>query len=316
MAKAKKAIRPRTKLLARTLREDEILFRGDAHNYLHIDPVTGDIVERVPTLGGFRRKSDVHLIEPMTRLEKTDNAIKHFDPTGKLIKEVALKGAPQDVVVQAKMGWVVDASWSNRGNSPITSFKATFCVPPAPLNNSDPLIYLFAAIERAQADDILQPVLKWGPTPSPSPTDERNCWSVYSTFISPLADTQQTTSVKVEPGQVLVASISLEAQSATWLNYICEFEGIGDTQLKLGTQGEIGADLWCIVALEAYNTQFPAKDYPNTTKSIVSHINIQNATGYPNVRWTPQKQHVLDSESINVVTDGAQNALVEIVYTK
>lgn len=304
----KQNARPRTKVAPVNAKKTDILFEGRSGRYLHVDQTTGQITERVPTPGGLRRASDVHTIEPMSRLVKKNGNVEQLKSDGSLIEKTAVVTAPPPIL-QPKAGWVVDACWFNQGKTPITSFSATFTVPPPPAEQNDQIIYLFVSVERPQGDDILQPVLQWAPF-----TDGTRCWSIASTWINSANQSFVTAPVKVEPGQLVTGVITLDSANDGTLNYTCQFEGFDDTKVAVGTSGEIGSELWCTVTLECYNIRFPNKDYPNTTKSVVSHINVQNQTGFPTVQWTVQDENAMNGETIKIITDGAQNALMEIVY--
>lgn len=60
-------------------------------------------------------------------------------------------------------GWVATAGWIENDGSHVSSFHATYTVPPLPVSGTGQILYVFAGLNGVGADDsIIQPVLSYG----------------------------------------------------------------------------------------------------------------------------------------------------------
>jgi hypothetical protein len=141
----------------------------------------------VLTPGGFRPQSMVHLIDPGHIVDQTANRLLHLDVFRNVLEDfgtlslrpasrplmpanvarlAALAGAAlSDAVAAAAVptfgsGWITYAYWTNSSGKPVSSFRTTWVVPPAPSTMSGQTIFLFNGIQNSTM--IYQPVLQWG----------------------------------------------------------------------------------------------------------------------------------------------------------
>lgn len=160
-------VRPRDRITSVRLSEEHILFAGKNGNYLHVD-TEGKISEKVLTPGGFRSALDVTVIESNSVIKQNKKSVVQTGSDGIVLSKKSLTANKTSPVLKTNSGWVVDAVWFNDSGQAVSSFRAAFTVPPEPIAQNDQIIYLFAAVERAAGDDILQPVLQWSIAPSGS----------------------------------------------------------------------------------------------------------------------------------------------------
>jgi hypothetical protein len=249
----------------------------------------------VLTPGGYRHPSLVHRVEAGHAIHLSEGKTRLRNlATGALIDVPEHKIQPGDVPGFGS-GWIADAFWLNDTGNPVTSFKTTWRVPPAPATSSGQTIFLFNGIDPVDPSQaILQPVLQWGP----SFGGGGPFWSIASWFVLGNGQAFVTPLVPVNPGDVLVGVMTLTAQANGLFSYQSEFQGIAGTQLPVQNVSEL---VWCNETLEAYRIT-ACSDYPATDLTAMQSISIQTGNTTPAVHWTPQDR----------VTDCGQQALVPI----
>jgi hypothetical protein len=205
-------------------------------------------------------------------------------------------------------GWIADCAWSNNTGTPISSFRSSWRVPPAPYTRHGQLIYLFNGINPVNTSAaILQPVLQWGT----SPDGGGEFWSVASWYV--LADgTAYYTSpvVQVNEGDLLTGVMNLTGQQNGLFSYTAEFEGIAGTRLTVQNIVQL---VWCNETLEAYSVE-QWSDYPNTRSTAFAAISIRTGNTTPALAWAAQNR-VTDCGQHAVVVDNANpGGEVDIFY--
>jgi hypothetical protein len=262
--------------------------------------------QMIITPGGARHPSLVHKVEPGHTIDGTAGRLRQFDQTAKLIADFGpLAARPRDralmpgnvvlphpTVPGLQSGWISYASWLNSTGNPITVFRSTWVVPPAPATQSGQLIYLFNGIQNSTM--IYQPVLQWGSNGAFG----GNYWLVASWY----ADGQSghsfySQNVQVKPGDTLVGMMTLTNHSGAQFSYNCEFQGIAATALPITNQEELK---WSAITLEAYNLA-QCRDYPNADLTAFTGNTIQTTGGTPAVTWTAS----------NAITDCGQHTIVD-----
>jgi len=262
--------------------------------------------EQVLTPGGYRPKSVVFPIESGNALRLDAGRIRKVNPAGQALADLAAieaKAGPQplmpsNVSIPASVikpalgsGWITYAGWTNNSGHPLTSFKTTWLVPPAPATQSGQTIFLFNGIQNSTM--IYQPVLQWGP----SAAGGGNSWTVASWYVDGQGGPAFHTSlVNVSPGQTLVGVMTLSGSSGNQFSYNCEFQGISGTSLPVANVQEL---TWCIETLECYGLQ-KCSDYPDCEFTGMRDVAISCGTVTPSISWSPQ----------NAVTDCGQHCIV------
>jgi hypothetical protein len=280
----------------------------------------------VLTPGGYRPASQVHEIAPDHTLRVTDESIQELDPSGEVVAEYpAVPESPDDeplmpenvslgpsdtpaaeaVPAALGEGWIAYASWFNDTGRPVTTFRATWTVPPAPSTNSGQTIFLFNGIESATW--IVQPVLQWGP----SDAGGGRFWTVASwladgasgpAFYSPLR--------RVTVGQNLVGEITLTGTTGPKFTYNCKFLGIPFTSFNTFPIFQLKH---CVVTLEAYNPVL-CSNYPATSHTSFRGIEILTGTTHPALSWTPTPLITDCGQNVTVVSNANPGGQVDIHY--
>jgi hypothetical protein len=263
----------------------------------------------VLTPGGYRHPSLVHQVEAghAIHLSEGKTRLKNL-ATAAMIDVPEHKIQPGDVPGFGS-GWIVDAFWQNDTGNPVTSFKTTWRVPPAPATSSGQTIFLFNGIDPADPSQaILQPVLQWGT----SFAGGGAFWSIASWFVMGNGQAFFTTLIPVNPGDVLVGVMTLTGQANGLFSYQSEFQGIPGTQLPVQNVTEL---VWCNETLEAYHIT-ACSDYPATDLTAMQSINIQTGNTTPAVHWTPQDRVTDCGQQARVPIDSAAAGEVDLYYRK
>ncbi len=274
----------------------------------------------VLTPGGYRPKSVVHLIEADHLLRMEGARVKKVDPSGNVVADLGLieprAGSqplmPLNVSVPRSLpkpalgsGWITYAGWSNNAGKPISSFRTTWIVPPAPATQGGQTIFLFNGIQNSTM--IYQPVLQWGP----SAAGGGKSWTVASWY----ADGENghsfhTSLVNVSVGQTLNGVMTLTGNSGAQFNYSCEFQGLAGTSLPIANVQEL---TWCNETLEAYSVQ-QCSDYPNCQSTSMRDIAIRCDTVTPTITWSPTNAATDCGQHCVVVSNSATAGQVDLFY--
>lgn len=180
----------------------------------------------VLTPGGYRDRSLVYQVAPETlisgaageqrlleisggRVSADRGAIRVHEPGVPVMPNNIQRTAPGISVPALGTGWIVDTRW-NRPGAPVTSFRTTWTVPPAPSSHDGQTIFLFNGLENDSM--ILQPVLQWGP----SAAGGGNNWAVASWFADGQSGQAFHSSLSgVTAGEQLVGVMTLTDQLVT-----------------------------------------------------------------------------------------------------
>ncbi|MEA2993062.1 MAG: hypothetical protein QOD40_1982 [Alphaproteobacteria bacterium] len=278
--------------------------------------------EQVLTPGGYRPKSLVHHIEPGHSLRMEGERVKKIHPSGHVVADLGLIAAkagphplmPMNVAIPQSVlkpalggGWITYAGWTNNSGHPLSSFRTTWVVPPAPATHSGQTIFLFNGIQNSTM--IYQPVLQWGP----SAAGGGNNWTVASWYADGQAGQAFHSSlVAVNPGQILTGIMTLTGSSGGQFSYSCTFQGIANTTLPIANVQEL---TWCNETLEAYSVQ-KCSDYPDCEFTAMRNIAVSCGTTTPSISWTATNAVTDCGQHCVVVSNSASVGEVDLCYEK
>jgi hypothetical protein len=265
----------------------------------------------------------VHLIEKSHVLDQSTGRLRKLEPTGKAVtdfgtipaKPAGVPLMPLNVVRAATVpgaivpafgsGWITYSYWLNNSGHPVSSFKTTWVVPPAPATNSGQTIFLFNGIQNSTM--IYQPVLQWGP----SAAGGGNYWTVASWYVdgqngpafhSPL--------VTVSTGTALVGVMLQTGQSGNAFSYNCYFDGIANTSWSITNVQEL---TWCIETLEAYGIT-KATDYPATLMTGMKAIELKVGTSQASLHWTRVNAVTDTGQHCEIISNASPGGEVDLYY--
>jgi hypothetical protein len=204
-------------------------------------------------------------------------------------------------------GWIAYAYWNNGTGAPLSAFRTTWQVPPAPATQSNQTIFLFNGIQNYGNNyGILQPVLQWGP----SAAGGGAFWSVASWYVTSSGPAFHTPLIPVNAGDQLVGVMTLTGQAGNSFDYNCELQGIAGTSLPVQNIAEL---LWCSETLEAYQVN-QCSDYPDTLLTTFGAIGIQTGAVTPPLTWTAVARVTDCGQNVVVVSNSASNGQVDVYY--
>lgn len=178
-------------------------------------------------------------------------------------------------------GWLSWADWRNTPPDPISSFVATWQVPPEPNPAGDQLIYLFNGLQDANEQHILQPVLQWGTSPAQG---SGNFWGLSSFWVGQAADPMFCTEcVRVAAGAPVTGIITVTAQANGLFSCSCEFDGYPATKL---TAENLPTLVDAVLTLEAYGISLAAP-YPGISETAFTGVALTAATIENSPAWAP-----------------------------
>jgi hypothetical protein len=300
----------RPRKLVRRVEPGEVV-RGDASGGANVIserniPMASNLVL---TPGGYRHPSLVHRVEAGHAIHFSEGKTRLKNlATGKMIDVPEHQIQPGEVPAFGS-GWIVDAFWLNGTGNPVTSFKTSWRVPPAPATSSGQTIFLFNGIDPVNPSQaILQPVLQWGP----SNAGGGEFWSVASWYVLGTGQAFFTNPVPVNPGDTLVGVMTLTGQANGLFSYQSEFQGIPGTQLPVQNVAEL---VWCNETLEAYNIT-ACSDYPAADLTAMQSIQLATGNTTPTIHWTPQDRVTDCGQHAVVVIDSGSGGQVDLFYRK
>ena len=214
---------------------------------------------------------------------------------------------PASVAGMLGAGWIAYAEWRNDSGSPVSLFRATWTVPPAPLTQSGQSVMYFNGI---QSDTyILQPVLQWGETA----LGGGNYWAVASWLAARphVVAHRSPQLVPVQTGQVLEGVISLvDGTSPGPYSYNCQFVGLGGTSLDVQGIDELTV---CVATLEAYQIT-AGSDYPGGgVNTQMTGIQIQSNGVDCTLDWQTTDAVVDCGQHADLISNASPSGEIDLV---
>lgn len=184
-------------------------------------------------------------------------------------------------------GFVLEALWVNPGPNPVTSFTATWAVPPMPLTNHNDIVYLFPGMSPPDSSYILQPVLQYGDFNGQGPNQWwLNNWFVGAGIVPTPPGYIQGTYAPVAVGTIITGVMTCTGTSGGTYNYTSKFTGFPACDLAINNVAQATR---LDIALECYGLA-SCSDYPNVIGTVWFNLAITTGTpGIPstNVAVTP-----------------------------
>lgn len=281
---------------------------GVQRRQLSLESIKAASTTRVLTPGGFRHPSLVHPVESGHRIQLADAKINVLDQHAKKVAEIDKGAVANQEIPGLGTGWIAYCYWVNTTGNPVTSFRTTWIVPPAPSQQESQTIFLFNGIDpQNPSQGILQPVLQWGT----SAAGGGSYWSAASWYVTGDGHAFHTPLVPVNEGDVLVGAMRLVGGANGLFTYACEFEGLANSTLTIDNLPEL---VWLNQTLEAYEIN-QCGDYPNTIFTAFRNIEIETGKGAPIVSWTPVNQVTDCGQHATVINNSSTGGEVNIYYT-
>jgi hypothetical protein len=262
----------------------------------------------VLTPGGYRHPSLVHRLGQGEGLTREGGVLRKLDLASK--KSIALSAPTSNVKPALGSGWITDGIFTNSTGQPFSSFTTIWRVPAAPASQSGQTIFLFNALMDSAQNDILQPVLQWGPSSAGS----GNFWQVACWFIDTSGNAFYHDPVPVNPGDTLIGVMTLTGQSNNLFSYDCVFQGMPATNLTIENISQL------VVAsetLECYAIQ-QCSDYPDAVFTAMTAIDLRitGRIGGINIpiSWGVQNRVIDCGQHTAVVSNANPGGEVDLYY--
>lgn len=271
--------------------------------------------DSVLTPVGWVRKSQVHHVETGEYLSGDGNRLRKYDRQGKVVADYGVieqksgntpfypnnTKAGKDIFPLGS-GWITYTYWTNSSTTPISYFNTNWTVPPAPAVNSGQTIFLFNGLQNA--NNILQPVLQWGP----SAAGGGNYWAIANWYVG--NNTVYSNLIPVTSGTNLQGIMSLIGGSGSRYSYTSAFAGYPSITL---TVNNIPKLYWAAESLEAYGVA-SCSNYPNTAKTRLSAIELRVGSLQAPLSWGVANAVTDCGQHATVVSQGTPNGIVDIYY--
>lgn len=309
--------------------------------------------ELIPTPGGLRLKSQVHLIEPGAHMSVVGgHVLKVLDETGKVmadfgqarttnintqetpaLQNLNSSNAPLSGAA-GNANWQTFASWNNTSGQPITSFNTTWKVPTAPSTNHDQVIYLFNGLAQPDQHDIMQPVLQWGN----NHVFGGNYWLISNWYVWDTGAAYTTTISPIAPNTSLIGMLTYTGQANGSYNYTSSFSGYGNSMsIVKGTQYHdfnlpgsnvaiptVNLQTWAYETMEVYHwvngvvtpevTQ--STDYPADLDVQMTNVQLYiNHSPASGLSWTTTNgPYAVVGEHTNIVNGSSSSGEVDLYF--
>src|SRR5258708_19134821 len=159
----------------------------------------GDVL----TPGGYRHESLTHFVAEGHRVRRRNGQLQLVHRRSRRIVSRYEPVSDGEPIPDIGSGWVTYAWWLNNSGSPISQLSTQWIVPPPPTTQSNQTVFLFNALEDAQNNDLVQPVLQWGV----SRAGGGLYWAIGNWYIDTTGHASFSKLVQVQPGDVLTGII-------------------------------------------------------------------------------------------------------------
>ncbi len=284
----------------------------------------------VATPFGNRPLSTVHHLATGNAIGVTDGRVQERTVQGELVADY---GSPADIAATVAAaacarphslfaaqasdgtrptygsGWIADARWDRPTGQAITRDSGTWIVPPSPSTSNGQLVFIFNGVQGFTATDsaIIQPVLQWGATSfnGGGAYYVMDCWFLLN------SGTWYGSPVEVYPGDSVYASVDSFPTSP--YKYSCTFKAPPRGEQWTGVYGAIPELYEAVETIEAYGIT-GCSDYPNTTLTAMTNINILTHAGTPTLSWTAYSPYSECGQKASVVSNADPGGEVDLYF--
>jgi len=228
------------------------------------------------TSKGLRHRSQIFAVKGGSHVRRSKGAAQVRSRESETWQTMAIS----PLAAQDQGGWISWTDWRDTTQNQVSSFAASWRVPPAPDVAGGQLIYLFNGLQDANGQHIIQPVLQWGSSPAQG---SGTAWGIASFWVGQPTDPMFCTEwVAVDPGIMITGRMIVTPQDNGLFSCTCQFDNYSGTQL---TAEELPALIDCVLTLEAYDTG-PSAPYPNIPNTGFTSVEIATGPSTPAVQWT------------------------------
>jgi len=251
----------------------------------------------VPTPGGLFSEDCVHQVPSGSVVSKLEGGYLAVQSGNNRMliapcatpQAIRSKGSLHRQAAQGKRdsGWIV---WGESMGTSYTSFNGGWKVPTAPVGTSSQTVFFFTGFEDAAGDEIIQPVLQWGP----SEAGGGSYWSVASWWVTSTGSALYSTLAPCVPGDAIWGTMN-QTSSGSWT-----ISGsINNGNPTVLSVQNVNPQTMATVTLEAYSI-ISCGDYPADGTITFTNMALedQGSTVQPN--WQSEIQFTNCNEQVTV----------------
>eukprot|EP01121_Diplochlamys_sp_Union-15-3_P011806 TRINITY_DN3458_c0_g1_i1.p1 TRINITY_DN3458_c0_g1~~TRINITY_DN3458_c0_g1_i1.p1 ORF type:complete len:281 (-),score=54.64 TRINITY_DN3458_c0_g1_i1:30-842(-) len=186
-------------------------------------------------------------------------------------------------------------TWAQYQNpQKITYLTGEWVVPPPPTDNGAQILYYWNGVEPTDNSAVLQPVLQYGETPAGG----GQYWGLASWYVSDTHGAFFTKLITVNPGDVVLGSMSLEKNSS----WVVTGQNTKTNEAVSFTYKPYSGDYtWAYEVLEAYSIS-NCDQYPTTNGVYFSNIKVAVAGTEVKPAWVTMTKNTFCGENTKVIS--------------
>jgi len=230
----------------------------------------------VPTPRGMMPKECVHEVPSNSHAYKEENGIVRVEnPDGSIDFFPPCEFSHISRQVNDN-GWIVYGVYN--GNS-FTSFNGTWKVPTAPSTTSDnQTLFMFTGLEDAFGDEIIQPVIQWGP----SEAGGGNYWTIANWWVTSSGQALYSTLTKINIGDTILGTM-VQHGTGSW----AIAASVNSAKPTILNVNNISPQTMASVTLEVYNV-LECTDYPADNSITFTKLSLADSGTIVKPTWQPQ----------------------------
>jgi len=250
-----------------------------------------------PTPGGFLHSKCVHEVPSGSVVSKDGDYIivQHgsqemvIPPCEYRPSSIRSKASlsKQDSQGKRDSGWIV---WGSAQGTSYSSFNGGWKVPAVPSAANNQTVFFFTGLEDAEGDEIIQPVLQWGP----SYAGGGEYWTVASWWVTSTGSALFSTLTRCNTGDYIFGTMK-QTTSGSWT--ISTFIN-GKNPTVLSVQN-VAPQAMASVTLEAYNI-LSCGNYPVTGSITFTNMTISDSGSPVQPSWSPNTVFTNCGEQVEV----------------
>jgi len=250
----------------------------------------------VPTPGGLLSEECVHQVPSGSVVTKLEGGYLSVQSGG---KRMLLPPCSHPQTIRSKTalrkhsegkrdsGWIV---WGESMGTSYSSFNGGWAVPSAPSSSNSQTVFFFTGLEDAGGDEIIQPVLQWGP----SEAGGGSYWSVASWWVTSTGQALYSTLTQCNAGDSIWGTMK-ETNNGSWTisTYI---NNANPTVLSVQN---VAPQTMATVTLEAYSI-ISCGDYPTSGTITFTNLAIDDQGNPVQPSWQPVTEYTNCNEQVSV----------------
>jgi len=188
-------------------------------------------------------------------------------------------------------GWIVYAEMN--GNN-FTQFNGTWKVPEAPVVYSNQTVFLFTGLEDTEGDEIIQPVIQYGP----SDAGGGGYWTAASWWVTSSGNALFSTLTKCNAEDEIFGYM-VSKKAGSWVIGTI----INGKTATILTVNNVGVQTFASTTLEAYSIS-ACNQYPANNSTVFTELALIDGNTAPTFDWNSNPEYTNCNEQIETSDNG------------